>query len=90
MTLFTDYETKYSLLERTYALTWVAHYLSQHMLSHTTWLRLKMDSIKYIFEKFALIGKIARWQYDIVYVTQKEIKGSALAYYLAHQPVDDY
>jgi len=44
--------------------------------------------IKYIFEKPALSGRIARWQmllseYDIVYVTQKSIKGSVLAEYLA-------
>nr|XP_027186402.1 uncharacterized protein LOC113783896 [Cicer arietinum] len=54
-----------------------------------------MDQIKYIFEKPALTGRIARWQvmlseYDITYVTQKAIKGSALADYLANQPVDDY
>jgi len=58
------------------------------MLSHTTWLVSKMDPIKYIFEKPALTGRIARWQmllseFDIVYVTQKAIKGSALAEYLA-------
>jgi len=29
-------------------------------------------------------------EYDIQYVTQKVIKGSALADYLAHQPVEDY
>ena len=65
------------------------------MLSHTTWLISKMDPIKYIFEKPALTGRIARWQmllseYDILYVTQKAIKGSALAYYLPHQPIEDY
>jgi len=54
-----------------------------------------MDPIKYIFEKPALTGRIARWQmllseYDILYVTQKAIKGSALADYLAHQPIEDY
>ena len=54
-----------------------------------------MDPIKYIFEKPSLIGRIARWQvllleYEIVYVTQKAIKGSALENYLAHQPVNDY
>jgi len=54
------------------------------MLSHTTWLVSKMDLIKYIFEKPALTGRIAHWQmllleFDIVYVTQKAIKGSALA-----------
>ena len=29
-------------------------------------------------------------EYDIQYVTQKEIKGSVLSYYLAHHPMDDY
>ena len=65
------------------------------MLSCTTWLVSKMDPVKYIFEKPALIGRIARWQvllleFDIVYVTQKAIKGSALADYLAQQPLNDY
>ncbi|XP_027364582.1 uncharacterized protein LOC113871682 [Abrus precatorius] len=54
-----------------------------------------MDPIKYIFEKPALTGRIARWQvllseYDIVYVTQKAIKGKALIDFLAYQPVNDY
>ena len=65
------------------------------MLNHTTWLISKMDQIKYIFEKPALTGRISRWQmllskYDIEYCTQKAIKSSVLADYLAHQPVDDY
>ncbi|XP_006596839.1 uncharacterized protein [Glycine max] len=86
----------YSLLERACcALVWVAHRLRQYMLSHATWLVSKMDLVKYIFEKPALTGRIARWQvllseFDIVYVTQKEIKGSALADYLAQQPLNDY
>ncbi|XP_014632486.1 uncharacterized protein [Glycine max] len=54
-----------------------------------------MDLVKYIFEKPSLTGRIARWQvllseFDIVYVTQKVIKGSALADYLAQQPINDY
>ena len=65
------------------------------MLNCTTWLVSKMDPIKYIFEKPALTGRIARWQvllseFDIVYVTQKEIKWSTLADYLAQQPISDY
>jgi len=86
---FTAYEMNYSLLERTCcALAWAAHCLRQYMLSYTTWLVSKMDPVKYIFEKPALTGRIARWQvllskFDIVYVTQKEIKGSALVDYLA-------
>jgi len=86
---FTASEMNYSLLERTCcALVWASHHLRQYMLSHTTWLISKKDPVKYIFEKPALPGRIARWkvllsEFDIVYVTQKAIKGSALADYLA-------
>src|ERR1051325_5575253 len=65
------------------------------MLTHTTLLISKMDPIKYIFEKLALSGRIARWkiiltEYDIQYTSQKAIKGSVVADHLAHQAVDDY
>ncbi|KAE8650554.1 hypothetical protein Csa_011705 [Cucumis sativus] len=54
-----------------------------------------MDPIKYIFEKPSLSGRIAKWQvllskYDLIYVTKKAIKGSAVANHLAAQPVADY
>ncbi len=93
---FTACEMNYSMLERTCcALVWASHRLRQYMLSHTTWLISKMDPVKYIFEKLALTGRIARWQvllseFDIVYVTQKAVKGSALADYLAQQPGGRY
>lgn len=52
-------------------------------------------SIKYIFEKPTITRRISYLQmllseYDIQYVTQKAIKGSVLAYHLAHQLVEDY
>ena len=60
---FTDCESRYSLLEKTCcALAWVAKRLRQYMLTHTTLLISKMDPIKYIFEKPALTGRVARWQ----------------------------
>ncbi|XP_014627107.1 uncharacterized protein LOC114373199 [Glycine soja] len=54
-----------------------------------------MNLVKYIFEKPALTKWITRWQvllseFDIVYVTQKAIKGSASTDYLAQQPINDY
>ena len=73
---FTDCETRYSLLEKTCcALVWDALRLRQYMLNDTTLLISKTDPIKYIFEKPALSGRIARWQmilteYDIQYTTQ--------------------
>ena len=93
---FTSYELKYSLLEKTCcALAWTAQRLRQYMLYYTTWLISKMDPIKYIFEKPSLSGRIAKWQvllseYDIVYVTKKAIKGSAIADCLTELPVEDY
>ena len=65
------------------------------MLNYTTGLVSKMDPFKYIFEKPALTGQIPQWQvllseFDIVYATQKAIKGSVLADYLAQHPINDY
>ncbi|XP_058763854.1 uncharacterized protein LOC131637289 [Vicia villosa] len=93
---FTDCESRYSYLEKTCcALAWATKRLRQYMLTHTTWLIARMDPLKYVFEKPALTGRIARWQmllseYDIQYVTQKAIKGSVLADHLAHQPLTEY
>ena len=52
---FTDYESRYSLLEKMCcALVWAAQRLRQYMLYHTTWLIAKLDPIKFIFEKPSL------------------------------------
>ena len=76
------------------ALVWTAKRLRQYMICHTTWLVSEMDPIKYVFEKPALTGRIARWQmllseYDIEYHTRKAVKGRVIADHLAHQPIDD-
>ncbi|KAK5832625.1 hypothetical protein PVK06_016427 [Gossypium arboreum] len=65
------------------------------MLYHTTWLISKLDPIKYMMESPALLGRMARWQillskYDIVYVSQKSIKESAIADFLATRIEDEY
>ncbi|XP_050918473.1 uncharacterized protein LOC127135891 [Lathyrus oleraceus] len=93
---FTEYGTRYSLLEMTYcALVWAARCLRRYIICHTTLLISKMDPIKYIFKKPDVGGRIARWQmllteYDIQYVKQKVIKRGVLADYLAHQYVEGY
>ena len=72
---FTDYESKYSPLEKMCcALAWAAQRPRQYMLYHTTWLIAKLDPIKFIFEKPLLSERIARWQvllskFDILYVS---------------------
>ena len=46
---FTDYESRYSPLEKMCcALAWVAQRFRQYMLYHTTWLIAKLDPIKFI------------------------------------------
>ncbi|XP_070041530.1 uncharacterized protein [Nicotiana tomentosiformis] len=52
-----------------------------------------MDPLKYIFQKPMPTGKLAKWkillsEFDIIYVTQKAVKGQALADHLAENPVD--
>ena len=60
------------------------------MLYHTTWLITKIDPIKYLFQAPTLSGRIVRWQvllskYDIVYVSQKVVKGYFITKFLASQ-----
>ena len=92
---FTSYESRYTSLEKTCGgLAWAAKRLRQYMLYHTTLLISKMDPIKYVFEKPALSGRIARWQvllaeYDIVSTPRKAIKGSVVADHLAEHAISD-
>ena len=65
------------------------------MFYHTTWLIARLDLIKYIFEKPSLSERIARWQvllseFDILYVSQKAIKGSAIANFLEERANEEY
>ncbi|XP_070022374.1 uncharacterized protein [Nicotiana sylvestris] len=51
-----------------------------------------MDTLKYIFQKPMPTEKLAKWQillseFDIIYVTQKVVKGQALADHLAEYPL---
>ena len=93
---FTNYESKYPSVEKMCcALARTAQRLRQYLLYHTTWLISKLDPIKYIFDKPSLSGRIARWQvllseYDIQYVSQKAINGSAILEFLADRTEDEY
>ena len=60
------------------------------MLYHTIWLIVKLDPIKYVFKKPSLSERVARLQvllseFDILYVSQKAIKRSAIADFLAER-----
>ncbi|RDY00084.1 hypothetical protein CR513_16771, partial [Mucuna pruriens] len=88
--IFIDCEMRYFSLEcKCCALALAARRLRQYILTHTTWLISKMDPIKYIFEKSALSGELPV-EYNIIYITQKAIKGGDLAHYLAYNAIADY
>ena len=93
---FTEYESKYPLMEKMCcALAWTTQRLKQYLLYHTTWLISKLDPIKFIFEKPSLSRRITRWQvllseYDIQYVSQKVIKGSTIADVLVDRTEKEY
>ncbi|KAG8503896.1 hypothetical protein CXB51_001830 [Gossypium anomalum] len=92
----TECGMRYSPIEKLCcALIWTTRRLRQYMLYHTTWLISKLDPLKYMMESTALNGRMARWQvllseFDIVYVSQKAIKGSAIAEFLASRALEDY
>ncbi|KAG8484957.1 hypothetical protein CXB51_021413 [Gossypium anomalum] len=93
---FTECETRYSPIEKLCcALIWTTRRLRQYMLYHTNRLISKLDPLKYMMESNALNKRMARWQislfeFDIVYVNQKAVKGSAIADFLASRALEDY
>ncbi|XP_030439587.2 uncharacterized protein LOC115661453 [Syzygium oleosum] len=86
---FTSSEINYPGVEKTcVALVWVLHCLCQYTLHHWILLVTENDPIKYLLEKPALVGKLAKWQvlvseFDVHSMTQKSIKGRAIADMLA-------
>ncbi|KAK5834292.1 hypothetical protein PVK06_018169 [Gossypium arboreum] len=93
---FIECEMRYSPIEKLCCtLIWMTRRLRQYMLYHTTWLISKLNPLKYMMESTALNGRMARWkillsEFDIVYVSQKAIKGSAIAEFLASRALEDY
>ncbi|KAH7834736.1 hypothetical protein Vadar_019075 [Vaccinium darrowii] len=87
-------EERYTSLEKVcWALVWASKKLRHYMLAYSVKLISRMDPLKYLFEKPALTGKLARWllmlaEFDIKYVTRKSVKGKAVAEFLADHPVE--
>ena len=91
----TEGETKYSTLEKTcVALVWATQKLRHYLLSFPVLLLARLDPLKYLLEKPIQDGKTAKWiilltEFDITYVTQKSIKGRAIAEHLAQCPSEE-
>ena len=86
---FTNCETRYSTIEKTCLfLVWAAQKLRHYMMAHPVQLLCRYDPIKFLFQKPAMVGRCVKWQvllsqYDITIVTQKSMKGQAMADHLA-------
>ncbi|RVW63872.1 Retrovirus-related Pol polyprotein from transposon 17.6 [Vitis vinifera] len=90
-----DYETRYVMIERyCLALVWANRRLRHYMTEYSVHLISRLDPLRYLFDRPALVGCLMRWlvlltEFDIHYVTQKSIRGSVVANHLASLPVSD-
>ena len=62
------------------------------MLSHHIRLVSRMDPIKYLFKKPALVGRMARWlvllaKFELKFITRKSVKGRVVTEFLANFPI---
>ncbi|WJZ94854.1 hypothetical protein VitviT2T_013679 [Vitis vinifera] len=90
-----DYETRYVMIERyCLALVWATRRLRHYMTEYSVHLISRLDPLRYLFDRPALVGRLMRWlvlltEFDIHYVTQKSIRGSIVADHLASLLVSD-
>ncbi|WJZ98443.1 hypothetical protein VitviT2T_016964 [Vitis vinifera] len=90
-----DYETRYVMIEHfCLVLVWALRRLRHYMMEYSVHLISRLDSLKYLFDRPALIGRLMRWlvlltEFDIHYVTQKFMKWSIVADHLVSLPIYD-
>ena len=84
------YEEKYTTLEKTcMAFVRATPIIKHYMLAFKVLWIARMDPLKYLMEKPVQDKKTNKWvpllsKFDIKYVTQKTVKGRAIANHLAH------
>lgn len=84
-----EYETRYNPLERAcVSLIYATKKLRHYLQAHVTYLVLRLDSIKYLFDKPIQSERLARChallsEFDIRCLNQKSVKVKAIADELA-------
>ncbi|CAN6455572.1 unnamed protein product [Victoria cruziana] len=76
------------------ALVWMCQKLRHYLLSTEVKILSKLNPLKYILDQPFLAGRIAKWQvlliqYDLEYISQKSVKGQAIADQLADFPLSE-
>ena len=90
-----DYEARYVMIEcYCLALVWVTRRLRHYMTEYSVHLISRLDPLRYLFDRPALVGHLMRWlvlltEFDIHYVTQKSIRRSIVVDHLAALLVPD-
>ena len=64
------------------------------MTEYSIHLVSRLDPLRYLFDRFVLIGRLMRWlvlltEFDIQYVTRKSVKASIVTDHLASLSVSD-
>ena len=91
---FHDYETRYTLIKKSYfALVWAIQKLRHIILPLQIGVVARMDPLKYLFEKPALSGRLSIWlillvKFNLKYVARKTIKGSVVSDFYAENPIE--
>ena len=76
---FHNYETRYTPIEKScFTLVWAVQKLRHIVLPFQIWVVARMDSLKYLFEKPTLCGRLSRWlillaKFDLKYEAKKTI-----------------
>ena len=84
---------RYFMIERFFlALVWATQRLRHYMTGYSIYLISHLDSLRYLFDRPAFIGRLMIWlvlltKFDIRYVSQKFVKDSIIAYHLASLPI---
>ena len=75
-------------------LYFIATKLRHYMLSYVTYIITQTDVVKYTLSRPILHGRMGKWslalvEFHLVYVSQKAIKGQALADFFTDHPCDE-
>nr|XP_023924368.1 uncharacterized protein LOC112035769 [Quercus suber] len=90
---FRDYETRNTPIEKScFALLWAIQKLRHIILPFQIWVVVRMDLLKYLFEKPALRERLSRWlillaKFDLKYMARKTIKGCVMSDFCAENPI---
>ncbi|XP_070041508.1 uncharacterized protein [Nicotiana tomentosiformis] len=93
--MMTPNELNYSPIEKLcLALVFSIQRLKHYFKAHVVCLVSKANPIKFVMSKSVPSDRLARWylqfqKFEILYISQKAIKGQALAHFLADHPIPD-